>query len=132
MTPSNSAEAAQIAVKELEEKFGISIEKTEDGEAASTMQLLPHHRNFYGMPYGAVLFNLADVTCGMAYLSVGGNGVTVSGSVNYLRGADKAAEALHCHAHVSKRGKRLCFISAEITDDRGRLLSTYNFIFSDI
>lgn len=132
MTPKNSEEAAGIAVKELQEKFGISFENTEKGEAAGTMQLLPHHRNFYGMPYGAVLFNLADVTCGMAYLSVGGNGVTVSGSVNYLRGADKAAESLHCHAHVAKRGKKLCFINAEITDDRGRLLSTYNFIFSDI
>ena len=132
MTPVNSEEAARIAAKELEEKFGICFESTEKGEAASTMQLLPRHRNFYGMPYGAVLFNLADVTCGMAYLSVGGNGVTVSGSVNYLRAADKAAESLHCHAHVAKRGKKLCFISAEITADRDRLLSTYNFIFTDV
>ena len=89
-------------------------------------------RNFYHVPYGAVLFNLADNTAGMAYLSTGGNGVTVSGNVNYLRGAAPEAMELRSRAKVIKRGRKLCFINAEVEDDLGNLLSTYSFVFSNI
>ena len=108
-----------------------------DGEAEASAPLMSKDRNFYNVPYGAVLFNLADNTAGMAYLSTGGNGVTVSGNVNYLRGAAPEAMELRSRAKVIKRGRKqrgrkLCFINAEVEDDLGNLLSTYSFVFSNI
>ncbi len=132
MTPKNSDEAIRMGLVDIENKFGIQFTKVAGGEAQAVMPLLAKHRNFYGVPYGAVLFNLADNTAGMAYLSTGGNGVTVSGNVNYLRGADPEAKEIRSRAKVIKRGRKLCFISAEVEDDRGNLLSTYSFVFSDI
>ena len=132
MTPKNSEEAIRMGLQDIEEKFGFKFTKVEDGEAEAMSPLRSKDRNFYSVPYGAVLFNLADNTAGMAYLSTGGNGVTVSGNVNYLRGADPDAEMLRSSAKVIKRGRKLCFINAEVEDDRGNLLSTYSFVFSDI
>ena len=132
MTPKNSEEAIRMGLQDIEEKFGFKFTKVEDGEAEAMSPLRSKDRNFYNVPYGAVLFNLADNTAGMAYLSSGGNGVTASGNVNYLRGADPAAKELSCRARVIKRGKKLCFITAEVEDDCGNLLSTYSFVFSNI
>ena len=132
MTPKNSEEAIRMGLEDIGSKFGIRFSKVEDGEAEASAPLMSKDRNFYNVPYGAVLFNLADNTAGMAYLSTGGNGVTVSGNVNYLRGADPEAKELHSRARVIKRGRKLCFINAEVEDDLGNLLSTYSFVFSDI
>ena len=132
MTPKNSEEAIRMGLEDIGSKFGIRFSKIESGEAEATAPLQSKDRNFYNVPYGAVLLNLADTTAGMAYLSTGGNGVTVSGNVNYLRGADPAARELHSRARVIKRGRKLCFINAEVEADLGNLLSTYSFVFSDI
>ena len=120
MTPANSEEAIRMGLEDIQEKFGIRF------------IVIRKDRNFYNVPYGAVMFNLADNTAGMAYLSAGGNGVTASGNVNYLRGADPEAQKLICHAKVIKRGKKLCFITAEVEDDFNNLLSTYSFVFANI
>jgi uncharacterized protein (TIGR00369 family) len=132
MTPKNSDEAIRMGLEDIGNKFGIRFSRIENGEAEASAPLMSKDRNFYNVPYGAVMFNLADNTAGMAYLSTGGNGVTVSGNVNYLRGADPTASKLHSRARVIKRGRKLCFISAEVEDDLGNLLSTYSFVFSDI
>ena len=132
MTPANSEEAIRMGLEDIQEKFGIRFTRIGDGETEAFAPLMPKDRNFYNVPYGAVMFNLADNTAGMAYLSAGGNGVTASGNVNYLRGADPAAQKLICHAKVIKRGKKLYFITAEVEDDFDKLLSTYSFVFANI
>jgi uncharacterized protein (TIGR00369 family) len=96
------------------------------------MTLTPQHWNVYGLPYGGIMFHLADITSGMAFLSAGGNGVTVSGNVNYLRGAGHDTKKLVCHAVVKKAGRKLFFIDAEILDDLETVLSEYTFIFTNI
>lgn len=121
-----------MGLEDIQEKFGIRFTRIGDGETEAFAPLMPKDRNFYNVPYGAVMFNLADNTAGMAYLSAGGNGVTASGNVNYLRGADPKAQKLICHAKVIKRGKKLCFITAEVEDDFDNLLSTYSFVFANI
>ena len=68
----------------------------------------------------------------MAFLSAGGNGITVSGNVSYYRGADPGAESLICRARVVKRGSRLYFVNADVEDLSGRLLSSYSFIFTNV
>ena len=108
MTPKNSEEAIRMGLQDIEEKFGFKFTKVEDGEAEAMSPLRSKDRNFYSVPYGAVLFNLADNTAGMAYLSTGGNGVTVSGNVNYLRGADPDAEMLRSSAK-NRTNRAVCF-----------------------
>ena len=132
MMPADSAEAIAIAQKEIFEKFGTSFLELKDGSAVATVRILPENRNFYGIPYGGFLFNLVDNTAGMAFLSAGGNGITVSGSVNYYRGADPETESLICRARVVKRGRNLFFVNADVEDPSGRLLSSYNFIFTNL
>lgn len=121
-----------VAKQDILEKFGITFPLVEDGKARGELTLRPEHRNHYGIPFGGIVFNLADNTCGMAFLSAGGNGVTVSGSVNFLRGADPKAEKLICEAEVRKTGKHLFFIDAEISDDFGTVLSEYSFVFTNL
>ncbi len=130
--PRDSIEAIRVGQKDILDKYGIRFLRTENGEADSEVDLQLYHRNFYGVPYGGVLFNLADNTAGMAFLSAGGNGVTITGNVNYLRGASSGTTRLTCHAAVRKSGRKLFFIDAEVKDDGGNLLSTYSFVFTNI
>ncbi|MBO6093041.1 MAG: PaaI family thioesterase [Oscillospiraceae bacterium] len=130
--PRTSEDAISVAKQIIWEKFGISFSTVENGTACGELILNPRYLNFYGVPFGGVLFNLADNTAGMAFLSAGGNGVTVSGNVNYLRGADPDVRKLVCHAIVKKTGRRLFFIDAEVSDEFGNVLSEYNFIFTNI
>ena len=118
--------------QEILDKFGIIFPIVENGTATGELNIQPMHRNLYGIPYGGVMFNLADNTAGMAFLSAGGNGITVSGNVNYLRGASPEADKLICLAKIKKAGKRLFFVSAEITDNFGTLLSEYSFVFTNL
>ena len=128
----NIEERIQRACKELFDKFGIVYTSVKDGTAVGELDLQPQHRNLYGIPYGGFLFTLADNTAGMAFLSAGGNGVTVSGNVNYLRGARPETEKLICRANVRKAGRKLYFVSAEIDDDQETLLSEYSFVFTNV
>lgn len=130
--PESSEEAIQVGQRDIFEKFGILFTDVKEGRASSEMTLKPQHRNVYGMPYGGIMFHLADITSGMAFLSAGGNGVTVSGNVNFLRGADPDAKKLACHAVVKKAGKNLFFIDADISDDSGSVLSEYSFVFTNL
>ena len=125
-------ERIQRASRELFDKFGIVYTEVKDGTACGELELQPQHRNLYGIPYGGFLFTLADNTAGMAFLSAGGNGVTGSGNVNYLRGASPDAKRLVCHATVKKPGRRLFFIDAEVSDEFGNVLSEYSFVFTNI
>ena len=120
------------ASQEIQGKFGICFSEAENGTACGEMNIQPKHRNLYGIPYGGVMFNLADNTAGMAFLSAGGNGITVSGNVNYLRGASPEADKLLCRATVKKAGRKLYFLSAEVTDNFGTLLSEYSFVFTNL
>ena len=130
-SPTTSEEAIVSGLRDIESKFGIRFQKFEKGEAISELILTDAHRNMYGIPYGGILFNMADDTAGIAFLSAGGLGVTVNGSANYLRGATPNTKKLICHAQVRKGGKRIFFVSAEISDENGTVLSDYSFIFAN-
>lgn len=130
--PKSSEEAMRIGQHDLAEKYGITFSNVADGFACGELELKPMLRNFYGVPYGGVMYHLADNTAGMAFLSMGGNGVTVNGSVNYLRGAKPEAKKLICRASVKKSGRKLFFVSAEVLDDFENLLSEYMFVFTNL
>ncbi len=126
-----SDEALSKAKKDIEEKFGIRFTRIDSGEAVGELDISERHINSWGIPYGGILFNLADIVSGAAYLSAGGNGITASGHADYMRGA-KGTGKLICSAKVAKAGRKLCFVDAYVDDEEGITLCKFSFIFSNL
>ena len=128
---SNKEHALKILKDDIENKTGFSFVKIEAGIAVSELDLQEYHFNPYGIPYGGVLFTMADDTAGVAFLSAGGNGVTVNGHVDYLRGS-RDAQKLICTAKVRKAGRRIFYIDADIVNEKGDDLCRFKFVFLNI
>ena len=113
---------------DIECKTGFHFVKVEDGIAISELDLQEYHFNPYGIPYGGVLFTMADDTAGVAFISAGGYGVTINGHVDYLRGS-RNAQKLICTAKVRKAGKRIFYIDADIVNEKCDDLCRFKFVF---
>ena len=124
-------EALKKLRDDIECKTGFKFVKIENGIAVSELDLEEEHFNPYGIPYGGVLFTMADDTAGGAFLSAGGNGVTVNGLVDYLRGA-RNAEKLICTAKVRKAGRRIFYIDADIVNEKDLDLCRFKFVFINL
>lgn len=72
-----------------------------------------------------------DITTGIAYLSAGGNSITLSGHVDFIRGA-RNAEKLICCAEVTKSGRKFFFVDAVIEVDKETILCKFSFIFLNL
>ena len=124
-------EALSVLKRDVECKTGFRFVKIEEGVAVSELELHEEHFNPYGIPYGGVLFTMADDTAGCAFISAGGNGVTVNGHVDYLRGA-RDAQKLICTAKVRKAGRRIFYIDADIVNEKGLDLCRFKFVFINL
>ena len=124
-------EALKKLRDDIECKTGFKFVKIENGIAVSELDLEEEHFNPYGIPYGGVLFTMADDTAGVAFLSAGGNGVTVNGHVDYLRGA-RDAQKLICTAKVRKAGRRIFYIDADIVNEKDLDLCRFKFVFINL
>ena len=123
--------AIDILRDDIENKTGFSFVRIDNGVAVSELELQEYHVNPYGIPYGGVLFTMADDTAGVAFLSAGGNGVTVNGHVDYLRGS-RDAQKLICTAKVRKAGRRIFYIDADIINEKEEDLCRFKFVFINI
>ena len=123
--------AIDILRDDIENKTGFSFVRIDNGVAVSELELQEYHVNPYGIPYGGVLFTMADDTAGVAFLSAGGNGVTVNGHVDYLRGS-RDAQKLICTAKVLKAGRRIFYIDADIVNEKEEDLCRFKFVFINI
>ena len=124
-------EALEKLRNDVECKTGFRFVKVEEGIAVSELELEEEHFNPYGIPYGGVLFTMADDTAGVAFISAGGNGVTVNGHVDYLRGS-RDAQKLICTAKVRKAGRRIFYIDADIVNEKGLDLCRFKFVFINL
>ncbi len=120
--------ALDILKNDIECKTGFRFIEIGEGKAVSELELQEYHFNPYGIPYGGVLFTMADDTSGVAFLSAGGNGVTINGHVDYLRGARNAVKLI-CTAKVRKAGKKIFFIDADIVNEKEEDLCRFKFVF---
>ena len=127
----DKAKALKILKDDIESKTGFSFVKVEDGEAVSELDLQEFHFNPYGIPYGGVLFTMADDTAAIAFMSAGGNGVTVNAHVDYLRGS-RDAQKLICTAKVRKAGRRIFYIDADIRNEKDDDLCRFKFVFLNL
>lgn len=118
--------------KEIEQmifdRFGIRYLRAENGEAEAELELRENDLNAMGLPFGGVLFNLADCTAGAAHRSMGCIGMTICGESRFLRGV-RDAKKLLCRAQTRKEGKTLGFVDASVTDEKGTELAAFAFTF---
>lgn len=119
------------AVKNIKTYTGIHFLKIEKMYAESELIIKPEHLNMFQMVGGGCLYNLADITAGVAYNSQIEKGVTANGTMDYLRAA-KDTKKLVCKATIIKKGAKLGFVQADIEDDKGKLIAKGNFIFCKI
>lgn len=124
-------EALKKLKDDIECKTGFRFVKIQDGIAVSELELQEEHFNPYGIPYGGVLFTMADDTAGVAFISGGGVGVTVNAHVDYLRGS-RDAQKLICTAKVRKAGKRIFYIDADIVNEKNLDLCRFKFVFINL
>lgn len=118
----------RVASKLVRERFGIEYTHIEPGAATAEWTLRDGDMNVHGVPYGGILFTLADSAAGMALGSMGGSVITISCSGSFLYGS-REARRLICHAKVRKAGNTLGFIETEVYDDQEHLLATFQFVF---
>ena len=110
------------------ERFGIRYLRAENGEAEAELELREEDLNAMGLPFGGILFNLADCTAGAAHRSLGCIGMTLTGEARFLRGT-RDAKKLLCRAKSRKAGKSLGFVDAVVEDENGLELAAFSFTF---
>lgn len=84
---------------EIRKLFGIEFLKIQPGYTKSHLKVKAEHMNYLNVVYGGVLFNMADLTSGIAFISDGAIGATASGIMEFLSGA-RNVEELVCEATV--------------------------------
>lgn len=114
--------------KITEKNVGIQFLEIHDGFARAEMQLKPEHYNFMGGIYGGILYHVADVTAGAAFMSAGGLGVTAAGDMQYLHGTH-GSKTLFCEGKVLKYGSHISFAQAELMDENRTVFARGTFTF---
>lgn len=118
----------EIAVKNVEENCDFRFLEIKEGFARTELIVTPKHRNGMGIVYGGLLYHMADLTSGGAYLSAGGYGPTVSGDMQFINSVGRE-ERILCEARVLKCGRSMAFVQADIYGENRKLFArgTYEF-----
>ena len=105
---------------------GITVTCVEPGLARGELRAGPDSINPHGYVHGGAMATLADTVAGCCACSRGGNCVTASSSMEFLR---PAQGDLFCEAAPKKLGRQLSVIQITITDTRGKTVATGTFTF---
>lgn len=105
---------------------GIAVTRIEPGLAQGELRAGPNSINPHGMIHGGAMATLADTVAGCCACSKGGQCVTASSSMEFLR---PARGDLFCEATPKKLGRRLSVIQVSIADRLGKTVATGTFTF---
>ena len=105
---------------------GIELTHVEPGLTRGALRAGPNSVNPEGRIHGGAIATLADTVAGCCACSTGGDCVTSSSSMEYLR---PATGDLFCEAVPKKLGRRLSVIQVTITDAAGKTVATGTFTF---
>ena len=105
---------------------GIELTHVEPGLARGVLHAGPNSINPPGMIHGGAIATLADTVAGSCACSKGGNCVTCSATMEYLR---PAYGNLYCEATPKKLGRSLSVIQVEIRNEQGKTVSTGTLTF---
>ena len=118
----------EYAVRRGEEDNGITFTLLEKDRCEAILPVRAEHMNLYDMVYGGVLFNLMDITAGVANICGGGLGPTVSGNIEYVS-RTKGEKTLRCVGTVRRAGRTFSYIDTEVLGEEDRLLCKGSFIY---
>ena len=118
----------EYAVRRGEEDNGITFTLLEKDRCEAILPVRAEHMNLYEMVYGGVLFNLMDITAGVANICGGGLGPTVSGNIEYVSGT-KGVKTLRCVGTVRRAGRTFSYIDTEVLGEEDKLLCKGSFIY---
>lgn len=105
---------------------GITLTHVEPGLTRGVLRAGPNSVNPGGQIHGGAIAALADTVAGCCACSTGGNCVTSSSSMEYLR---PAFGDLLCEATPKKLGRQLSVIQVVITNGSGKPVATGTFTF---
>ena len=105
---------------------GIVVTHIEPGLALGELRAGPNPANPHGMIHGGAMAALADTVAGCCACSKGGQCVTASSSMEFLR---PARGDLFCEATPKKLGRKLSVIQVSIADRLGKTVATGTFTF---
>lgn len=109
--------------------IGIICTDLDDGIATVTLTPSEKNRNHWGIVHGGALYTLCDTACGMATLSAdrGEKFVSVNGTIDFLTAGTGLLTAV---ATIDRIGKKLCFTSVKVHDERGKLVCSGHSVLS--
>lgn len=105
--------------------IGMELVELEIGEAKIKLDMRDELRQPYGLLHGGATASLIDTAMAFAILgnlSEGEIASTVDLTIQYLR--PHTDGTVTCTAKVTRAGKRLLFVSAEVTNEEGKLVAT--------
>ena len=106
---------------------GILVTHVEPGLARGELRAGPNSVNPHGMIHGGALATLADTVGGCCACSTGGNCVTASSTLEFLRPA--YGEKIFCEATPKKLGRKLSVVQLVMTDTKGKVVATGTYTF---
>lgn len=104
---------------------GITVTQVSADHAIAELMVRPEDLNPGGTLHGGSFYTLADAVATTAARTDGHRYATIDGSIRYHRSIKTGR--VTAAAHVRHRGRTLCAVSVEITDDHGQLLADANF-----
>ncbi len=113
------------------ESFGIQVIRAEDGVCEVTADVPVHLVNAAGFGHGSIAYSVMDTACAYAIGSLEVRGVTVNGSVTYVRGA-RSEDKLRGHVEVISRSRRMATLRGEVFIEGGegpQLAAHGSFVF---
>ena len=106
----------------------IRLTEVEQDRAVTVLSAEADSLNPYGLVHGGALFTIADCACGAAARTDGRRYVTLSSSFNFLH-SGLAGDSLRAEAKVRRRGQTTCYVTVDLTNNRGELLASGGFTF---
>jgi uncharacterized protein (TIGR00369 family) len=105
--------------------IGMQLVELEIGRAEIRLKMRDELRQPYGLLHGGVTASLIDTATAFAILgnlAEGETASTVDLTIQYLRPHTEGT--INCTAKVTRAGKRLLFVSAEVVNEEGKLVAT--------
>ena len=104
---------------------GIKVTDIGDDYCIVEGELRDEAMNPWGMAHGGFVYSLCDVAAGVVVSKANRHGVTLSGSMNYLR--PSRGSRLRAEGRIVKDGRSVVFVEASVYDDRGVLTARGDF-----
>ena len=113
--------------------IGMELVELGVGEAIIRLDMPDELRQPYGLLHGGATASLIDTATAFAILgnlAKGEMASTVDLTIQYLRPHTEGA--ITCTAKVTRAGKRLIFVSAEVVNEQGKLVATALSTYSNV